>query len=75
MKPFGIADKRGCVTIPKVIAPSRIDVNLNGFVNALGKLDEFAGIAASDKQAYFIMSAWGWPSFFPSVYVYFSYTD
>ena len=38
------------MAIPKFIAPSRIDVNLNGFVNALGRLDEFDGVAASDKQ-------------------------
>jgi hypothetical protein len=59
VKPFWIADKKRWVAIPKFIAPSRIDVNLNGFVNALGKLHEFDGVAASDKQARFIMPAWG----------------
>jgi hypothetical protein len=58
-KPFGIADKKGCVAIPKFVAPPRIDVNLNGFVNALGKPDEFDDVATSDKQARFIMPAWG----------------
>jgi hypothetical protein len=64
MKLFGIADKKGCVVIPKSATPSRIDANLNGFVNALGKLDKFDiekldGVAANGKQKRFIMPPWG----------------
>ena len=63
-KPVGITDKKGCVVIPKSITPSHIDANLNGFVNALGKVDKFDiekldAVAAGGKQKRFIMPAFG----------------
>jgi len=53
------------VVIPKSTTPSRIDANLNGFIDALGKLDgsdieKLDGVAASGKQKRFIMPPWGW---------------
>lgn len=58
------ADKKGCVALPKSANPSRIDANLNGFVDALGKLDDsdvkkLDGVAASGKQKRFTMPPWG----------------
>lgn len=56
--------KKGCVVLPKSATPSRIEANLNGFVDALGKLDDsdiekLDGVAASGKQKRFIMPPWG----------------
>jgi len=56
--------KKGCVVIPKSATPSRIDANLSGFIEALGKLDDsdiekLDGVAAGGKQKRFIMPAWG----------------
>ena len=62
---FGpLTDKKGCVAVPKSVTPSRIDANLTGFVDALGKLDDsdvekLDGVAASGKQKRFIMPPWG----------------
>lgn len=61
-------DKRGCAVLPKSTNPSRIDANLNGFLDALGKLDDsdvekLNGVAASGKQKRFIMPPWGWSLF------------
>jgi glycerol 2-dehydrogenase (NADP+) len=58
------AEKKGCVVLPKSVTPSRIDANLAGFVDALGKLDDsdvekLDGVAASGKQRRFIMPPWG----------------
>ena len=52
------------MALPKSVTPSRIDANLTGFVDALGKLDEsdvekLDGVAASGKQRRFIMPPWG----------------
>ena len=46
------------------MTPSRIDANLSGFIDALGKLDDsdiekLDGVAASGKQKRFIMPPWG----------------
>ena len=59
-----LADKKGCVVLPKSVTPSRIEANLTGFVNALAKLDDsdvekLDGVAASGKQRRFIMPPWG----------------
>jgi len=56
--------KKGCVALPKSVTPSRIDDNLKGFVDALGKLDDsdvkkLDDVAASGKQKRFIMPPWG----------------
>ena len=61
---WSLADKKGCVVVPKSVTPSRIDANLTGFIDALGKLDEsdvekLDGVAASGKQKRFIMPPWG----------------
>ena len=74
----GLTDKKGCVVLPKSATPSRIDANLNGFIHALGKLDDsdiekLDGVAASGKQKRFIMPPWGQSSFLSSVR--FSYAD
>lgn len=76
---FGLADKKGCVVIPKSATPSRIDANLSGFIDALGKLDDsdvakLDAVAASGKQKRYIMPPWGQSSF-PLSSVCFSYTD
>ena len=52
------------MALPKSVTPSRIDANLTGFIDALGKLDEsdvekLDGVAASGKQKRFIMPPWG----------------
>jgi len=56
--------KKGCVVLPKSATPSRIDANLSGFLDAIGKLDDsdiekLDGVAASGKQKRFIMPPWG----------------
>ena len=61
---FGPSDKKGCVVLPKSATPSRIDANLSGFLDALGKLDDsdvekLDGVAANGKQKRFIMPPWG----------------
>jgi len=76
---FGPVDKKGCVVIPKSVTPSRIDANLSGFIDALGKLDDtdvekLDGVAASGKQKRFIMPAWGDSSFLLS-FVNLPYTN
>ena len=78
---FGLADKKGCVVIPKSATPSRIDANLSGFLDALGKLDnsdiaKLDAVAASGKQKRYIMPPWGQSSFpLSSVCFSRSYTD
>ena len=52
------------MALPKSVTPSRIDANLTGFVDALGKLDDsdvekLDGVAASGKQKRLIMPPWG----------------
>lgn len=59
-----LADKKGCVALPKSVTPSRINDNLTGFIDALGKLDDsdvekLDGVAASGKQKRFVMPPWG----------------
>jgi len=70
---FGPTDKKGCVPLPKSVTLSRIDANLTGFVNAIGKLDDsdiekLDGVAASGKQKRFIMPPWGSFSFLVSIH-------
>ena len=62
------------MVIPKSTSPSRIDANLSGFIDALGKLDDsdvekLDGVAASGKQKRFIMPPWGISFFFLVPYI------
>lgn len=57
------------MVLPKSANPSHIDGNFNGFINALGKLDDsdvekLDSVAASGKQKRFITPPWGWYLFF-----------
>ena len=61
---LGLLDRKGCVPLPKSANPSRIDANLNGFIDTIEKLDDsdverLDGVAASGKQKRFVMPPFG----------------